>query len=66
MKNDFRLFFADCQKFVKMAYFLKKAGIPQSTFSTFMKSDAYDLLISVEKLRILEDLIKYELSQIIE
>lgn len=65
MKNSYRLFFAECQKFVKMAYFLKMAGIPQSTFSTFMKGEAYDMLISVEKLRNLDYLIRNELSQFI-
>lgn len=66
MKNEYRKFFAKCRKFVKMAYFLKKAGISETTFSIFMKSDSYDLLISVEKLRILDSLIRNELSEIVE
>lgn len=66
MKNSYRLFFAECRKFIKMSYFLKKAGISETTFSTFMKSETYDILISVDKLRYLDDLIRTELSEIIE
>lgn len=49
-KSDYRAYFAGVSSYVKINYFLKKAGVNQPNFSRFMKGSPYDYLISLEKL----------------
>lgn len=58
MKHSYREYFANVKKYVKMKPFLKEAGITESNFSMFMKGEAYDWCMSVEKLNILKNLIE--------
>lgn len=52
-KNDFRLFFAEIKPYITFSPFLKSVGIGKSNFSLFMKGEAYDYALSLEKLIIL-------------
>lgn len=49
-KNDYRSFFANVKPFIKLAYFIKRAGIPSSAMSLFMKDEAYNYVLSLERL----------------
>lgn len=49
-KNDFRLFFTEIKPYITFAPFLKSVGIARSNFSLFMKGEAYDYALSLEKL----------------
>lgn len=49
-KAEYRAYFADVSVFLRMQYFLDKAGIHKSNFSRFMKDQMFDYLISLEKL----------------
>ena len=58
-KNDYRLFFAQCKPFLKMSFFLKRAGITTGCFSLFMKGESHDYCLSYESLeRIYVDIIQ--------
>lgn len=65
MKQSYRDYFAFCKKILKMNYFLKISGISQSNFSLFMKSDAYDYTISLEKLDLLKENVQFILRKIV-
>lgn len=49
-KSDYRSFFAQCKPYIKLSRFANMAGIHKSTLSLFMKSDAYDYCISLDRL----------------
>jgi len=57
MKNELRSFFASVKGYIVMKPFLKMAGIPESSFSLFMKGEMFDYQISTEKLIKLRDYI---------
>ena len=52
-KSGYRTYFADVSVFLRMQYFLDRAGIHKSNFSRFMKDQTFDYLISIEKLDLL-------------
>ena len=54
-KNDFRTFFASVKPFIKMSFFLRRAGIAPSTFYMFMQSEHQNYQISEERLKALYD-----------
>lgn len=64
-KSLYREYFANVRKFVIMKPFLKEAGIAQSNFTYFMKDDAYNHLVSLDKLEKLESCLKNGLYEII-
>lgn len=56
-KSDYRDFFASVKPFVKINYFLKRAGISSGAFSLFMRGESHDYCLSVESFqRIYDDL----------
>ena len=61
-KSWYRTYFADVSVYLKMNYFLKRANVNQPNFSRFMKSSAYDYLISLTKLNALYDEIHQKLT----
>jgi hypothetical protein len=61
-KSMYRAYFADVVVWLKMNYFLKKANVDQPNFSRFMKSSAYDYLISVEKLEALKRVVQDKIT----
>ena len=63
-KNEYRIFFAECMKMLKMKYYLNVAKISPVTFSRFMKGPDFDWCLSVEKLQYLQDVISSELAKI--
>lgn len=56
-KEDYRAYFAEVSKFLKMSYFCKLCGIQQQHLSTFIKTD-YSAIMSVDKCRKLYDCIQ--------
>lgn len=50
VKSVYRVYFAECSRYVKMSSILSEIGIHKSTFSRFMQSEAYDHYLSVDKL----------------
>lgn len=64
-KQEFRAYFAECKKYVKISVLAKEIGISQSNLSYFMKDSAYDALISLEKLISLENHIQNTLEKIV-
>lgn len=54
-KNEFRTFFAKCKPFIKMNYFLKRAGITSAAFSLFMRGEEHNYCLSIERLNGLYD-----------
>ena len=64
-KNEFRSYFAKCKKYVKISVLAKEIGISQSNLSYFMKDSAYDALISIDKLALLENHISETLLKIV-
>lgn len=64
-KSSYREYFAECRRFLKMKYFLKLSGISESNFCLFMKGDAYDYTVSIEKLDSLKNNIKVFCSEIV-
>lgn len=58
-KVDYRLYFVEMSKYVKITKFLKDCNIGQSNFSKFLNndSDLADNFISIEKLELLKDTI---------
>ncbi len=63
-KAEYREYFAECKKMLKLNYFLKLCNISNSNFSYFLKSSNYDFMISIEKLEQLEKCIDDELFKI--
>ena len=64
-KKEYRSFFANVSRKLKMRYYLDLAGIPATTFSRFMKSEQFDFMFSVDRLSVLRDVIIEDLSEII-
>lgn len=56
-KSYYRDLFIELKPFLKLSYFCKLAGIEPSALSMFMKDEAYDHMISIEKLAALERII---------
>lgn len=54
-KCDYRFYFAKIQKFIKLRQIYEPMGIHPSTFSRFMKGEAYDYVISIDKLEMIYD-----------
>ena len=65
MKKDYRSFFASVKGYIVFKPFLKMAGIPESSFSLFMKNENFDYQISIEKLEELENVIKEFFGKIV-
>lgn len=53
MKNSYRKFFANVKQYIKIKYFLDRNNINQSQFSRFMKGQAFDYEMSMNKLELL-------------
>ena len=51
LKKDYRAFFAECKKYVKLTPICKECGINQSALSRFMMGQAYDYVVSLESLQ---------------
>jgi hypothetical protein len=49
-KSDYRSYFANVSVWIKMNYFLKLAGVNQSSFSRFMKDQKFEYMVSLQKL----------------
>lgn len=47
-KEDYKAYFAEVSKFLKMSYFCKLCGIQQQHLSTFVKTD-YLAIMSLDK-----------------
>lgn len=56
-KSYYRDLFIKLKPVIKFNYFCKLAGISSSSLSMFLKSDYYDHMISLDKLKLLSDLI---------
>ena len=63
MKSEYRNYFDNVRKFVKMVYFLKMNHIQSSRFTSFMTGNDYAL--SVEKLELLKKSIINEYDKIV-
>lgn len=57
VKSDYRSFFAKCKSAIKLSYFCSIAHVPATTLSMFMKSDAYDYMMSLDACKRLYDAI---------
>lgn len=49
-KCDYRSYFANVKKYVKLTPLCKEIGVSQSALSRFLMGDAYDYVISIETL----------------
>ena len=50
-KCDFRSYFANVKKYVKLTPLCKEIGINQSALSRFLMGEAYDYVISLDTLQ---------------
>lgn len=64
-KNDYRLFFAQCKRLLKMVRFCEKANVNYVCYTRFMKGEEFNYYISLDKLHNLYDVIIDELTSII-
>lgn len=62
-KNFYREFFAKCMPFLRMRYFLNKAGVSPVAFSRFMKGSDFDFQLSIGKLESLYNSIIEEVQE---
>lgn len=56
-KNEFRTFFAGVKPYIKISAFLDQIGIARTTFSLFMRGEAHNYQISLDRLQVLYDAI---------
>lgn len=49
-KYDYRSYFANVKRYIKLTPLCKECGVSQSALSRFMMGDAYDYVISLESL----------------
>ena len=56
-KGSYREFFAQCKPAIKLSYFCQIAHVPATTLSMFIKSDAYDYMMSLDACKRLYDAI---------
>lgn len=56
-KNDYRSFFANVRNVIKIRHFLKIVGIPESTFSLFMRGEEWNYMLSIDRCNTLYDTI---------
>lgn len=52
-KTEYREYFAECKKLIKLSYVCKMCGIPQSHLAGFM--GGYDYALSIDKLEIIRN-----------
>ena len=64
MKSFYRQWLRNVQKYVKIGKLAAEVGVRQNLLSLFMKSDAYDYCISVEKFQLVHDQIVSVLSNV--
>lgn len=62
MKSSYRDRLRMMKKYIKISVIAKDCGIPSNLLSLFMKSDAYDYCLSIEKLESLINRIENVLS----
>lgn len=63
-KNDYRTFFAQCKTMLKLNYFCKLVNISPVTLSRFMKGEAWDYEMSLDKCQKLYDAINDTIQNI--
>lgn len=56
-KSYYRDLFIKLKPVIKFNYFCKLAGVSSSSLSLFLKGSAYDHMVSLDKLRTIQDLI---------
>lgn len=49
-KYDYRSYFANVKRYIKLTPLCKECGVSQSALSRFIKGEAYDYVISIESL----------------
>lgn len=64
-KYDYRSYFAECKKYIKLTPLCKECGVSQSALSRFMMGEAYDYVISLESLERLKNHIQDVLIKIV-
>ena len=62
MKSTYRDRLRIMKKYIKLSVIAKEVGIPKNLLSLFMKFDAYDYVLSVDKLEALLNRIDNVLS----
>lgn len=61
-KAWYRSYFADVSVWIKMNYFLKLAGVNQSSLSRFMKDPTFEYMVSLQKLEQLYQVISEKIT----
>lgn len=64
-KYEYRRYFAQCKKYVKLANIAENAGLQQSRLSQFMQGEKYDSYMSMFDCEIMHDEIVSTLKKLI-
>lgn len=63
-KSEYRTYFADVSRYVKMKNVLEDIGLTTPNFYRFMKSEEYDWCMSVEMLELIHNQVRETLSKL--
>lgn len=66
-KDEYRSYFVQCMKLIKITHLLQIASIPRTNFSKFINDNSQygNALISIERLELLHQLLVTELKKLI-
>lgn len=64
-KYEYRSYFAECKKYVKLTPLCHECNVSQSALSRFMMGEAYDYVISEDSLKRLYDHMHKVLEKIV-